>query len=79
MGNTNIFKKCQKYTSKTLFSASFVGLFEQLISDFLSFTLASKNSHKMGINWPTDMFHHSKESLDQGESDRTCFGRLRTL
>ena len=25
------------------------------------------------------MFHHSIESLDQEESDRTCSGRLRTL
>ena len=35
----------------------------ELFSDFLAFILSSKNSHQLGLNQPTDMFHHSTESL----------------
>ena len=48
-------------------------------SDFLAFTLSSKNSHQLGLNQPTDMFHHSTESWEHGEEDRTLAGGLRTL
>ena len=50
-----------------------------IISDFLYFTLAYRNSHQLGINWLTEMFKHSTESLDQGQSNRICLGGLRTL
>ena len=48
-------------------------------SDFLAFTLSSKNSHQLGLNQPTDMFDHSTESLKWGEKDRTWVGGLRRL
>ena len=51
----------------------------ELFSDFLAFTLSSKNSHQLGLNQPTDMFHHSTESWEHGEDDRTWAGALRTL
>ena len=50
--------------------------FEQF-SDFLAFTLSSKNSHQFGQNQPTDKFHHSIESWEWGEEDRTWAGGLR--
>ena len=52
--------------------------FEQF-SDFLAFTLSSKNSHQFGQNQPTDKFHHSIESWEWGEEDRTWAGGLRRL
>ena len=52
--------------------------FEQF-SDFLVFTLSSKNSHQFGQNQPTDKFHHSIESWEWGEEDRTWAGGLRRL
>ena len=51
----------------------------ELFSDFLAFTLSSKNSHQLGLNQPTDMFHHSTESWEHWEDDRTWAGALRTL
>ena len=48
-------------------------------SNFLSFNLSSKNSHQLGLNQPTVMFDHSKESSEPGEEDRTWAGALRTL
>ena len=52
--------------------------FEQF-SDFLAFTLSSKNSHQFGQNQLTDKFHHSIESWEWGEEDRTWAGGLRRL
>ena len=52
--------------------------FEQF-SDLLAFTLSSKNSHQFGQNQPTDKFHHSIESWEWGEEDRTWAGGLRRL
>ena len=52
--------------------------FEQF-SDFLVFTLSSKNSHQFGQNQPTDKFHHSIESWEWGEEDRTWAGGLKRL
>ena len=49
------------------------------ISDFLSFYLSSKNSHQLGLNPPTDMFHHSLESWQQGEEDRTWARVLKAI
>ena len=48
-------------------------------SDFLTFTLSSKTSLQLGLNQPTDMFHHSTESWEHGEDDGTWAGALRTL
>ena len=52
--------------------------FEQF-SDFLVFTLSSKNSHQLGLNQPTNMFQYSIEFWEQWEEDGTCAGTLRRL
>ena len=46
---------------------------------FLNITLSYKNSHQLGQNQPTDKFHHSIESWEHGEEDRTWAGGLRRL
>ena len=51
----------------------------QPFSDFQFFTLSSKNSHKLGLTPPSDMVHHSIESWEPGEEDRTWAGGLRRL
>ena len=51
----------------------------QHFSDFQYFTLSYRNSHKMGLTPSTDIFHHSIESWEPGEEDRTWAGGLRRL
>ena len=71
----------QSYTR--IYPRKFAGFLKLLILAnyfwFSNITLSSKNSHQLGLNQPTDMFHHSTESWEHGEDDRTWAGALRTL
>ena len=68
---------------KNKLTSKFAGFLKMLIlTDYFSFlniTLSYKNSHQLGQNQPTDKFHHSIESWEHGEEDRTWAGGLRRL
>ena len=46
---------------------------------FSNITLSSKLCHQLGLNQPTIMLHHSTESWDQGDEERTWALGLRRL